>query len=65
MCLSPWLKGLYGDFTGDRHIAIDDLADLVQLWLADDCALTSAVDTDGDCRVNFYEFSKFGPNRKK
>jgi hypothetical protein len=60
--LSPWLKGLYGDFTGNGKVAIDDLADFVQLWLADSCVLTSAIDLDGDCYVDFYEFSQFARN---
>jgi hypothetical protein len=60
--LSPWLTGLYGDFTGSGTVTIDDLADFVQLWLADSCKLTSAMDLDGDCHVNFYEFSQFAQN---
>jgi hypothetical protein len=60
--LSPWFKGLYGDFTGNGKVAIDDLADFVQFWLEDSCVLTSAIDLDGDCHVDFYEFSKFAQN---
>jgi len=60
--LSPWLKGLYGDFTGGETVDIDDLSEFVQLWLADSCVLTSAIDMDGDCHVDFYEFSHFAQN---
>jgi len=60
--LSPWLKGLYGDFNGSETVDIDDLSVFVQLWLADSCVLTSAIDLDGDCHVDFYEFSQFAQN---
>jgi hypothetical protein len=60
--LSPWFIGLYGDFDNSGTVAIDDLSEFAAVWLQNDCAGTSRVDLDGDCVVDFYEFSQFAKN---
>ncbi|MBN1788397.1 MAG: hypothetical protein JW806_08380 [Sedimentisphaerales bacterium] len=57
--------GLYGDFTGNGIVEIDDLPDLLDLWLQSDCGLTAGLDLDDDCIVNAYEFSVLGNNWRK
>jgi exo-poly-alpha-galacturonosidase len=49
--------GLYGDFTGDNMVDMNDLSELCALWLVYDC--NDANDLDENCRINFYEFSEF------
>jgi hypothetical protein len=60
--LSPWLTGYYGDFTRNGTIDINDLASLAELWLENGCQVTSAIDLNGDCTVNFIEFSAMAEN---
>jgi endoglucanase len=60
--LSPWFVGLYGDFDNSGTVAIDDLAEFAAVWLLNDCVWTSRMDLDGDCNVDFYEFSQFAKN---
>ena len=60
--LSPCSIGFYGDLTDDSKIDMNDLADFIEFWLDDDCQQTSAIDLDGDCIVNFYEFSAMAEN---
>ena len=60
--LSPWFIGLYGDITGDKRTDMNDLPLLLPLWLQDNCAATSACDLNGDCLIDFYEFSVFADN---
>jgi pectate lyase len=55
-------SGLYGDFTGNGIVEMNDLPDFVALWLVDDCNETAGVDLDEDCIVNFYEFSVLADN---
>ena len=52
--------GLYGDFTGDNVVDMNDLRDFCALWLVDDC--NEANDLDENCIINFYEFSVFANN---
>jgi len=61
-CFAPCLlaDGLYGDFTGDNIVNAKDLFEFSTLWLAEDC--DPNVDLNGDCRINFYEFSAFANN---
>jgi hypothetical protein len=54
--------GLYGDFTDDNTVNINDLAYFFDYWLEDDCNLPAEIDLNHDCTVNFYEFSKFANN---
>lgn len=63
--LSPWMTGLYGDFNSSDSVSIEDLAMFANNWLSNDCVLTSAIDLDGDCIVDFYEFSQFAQNWMK
>ncbi|MBN1766171.1 MAG: hypothetical protein JW860_12995 [Sedimentisphaerales bacterium] len=60
--LSPWLTGLYGDFTDNGTVDVADLAEFVDLWLLNNCALTSGIDLDGNCIVDMYEFSEMAQN---
>ncbi len=60
--LSPWFVGLYGDSTGNGIVDMNDLPDFIAMWLQDDCAGSSAWDLDGDCAVNFYEYSMLAGN---
>ena len=58
----PVFAGLYGDFTGDNKVDINDLPDFCALWLVDDSCETAGVDLNGDYIVNFREFSVFANN---
>jgi oligosaccharide reducing-end xylanase len=55
-------KTLYGDFTDGNTVAMDDLAFFCDYWLASDCNETAAVDLDGNCMVDFYEFAFLAAN---
>lgn len=51
---SEWL---YGDFTDDDIVDIDDLPYFLAFWLEDDCNETAGLDVNDDCIINYYEFS--------
>ncbi len=53
---------LYGDWTGDGTLKMDDLAFLSRLWLIPDCNLTAGADLNGDCTVTLHEFALFAQN---
>ncbi|MCJ7778690.1 MAG: hypothetical protein MUP16_10290, partial [Sedimentisphaerales bacterium] len=55
-------NGLYGDFTGNGIVEMNDLPDFLDYWLVNDCNETNGVDLDENCIVNFYEFSAFANN---
>ena len=55
-------SGLYGDFSGNGIVEINDLPEFSGLWLVDDCNETDGVNLNGDCIVNFYEFSVLAEN---
>ncbi|MBN1788385.1 MAG: hypothetical protein JW806_08320 [Sedimentisphaerales bacterium] len=55
-------NSLYGDFSGDYTVTWADVPTLVNLWLETDCGLTEGIDMDGNCIINFYEFSVFAKN---
>jgi pectate lyase len=59
---SAVFSGLYGDFTGNAIVEMNDLPDFLDYWLEDDCNETSGLDLDNDCIVNFYEFSVLAEN---
>jgi exo-poly-alpha-galacturonosidase len=53
----------YGDLTNNNIVEMNDLRLFSALWLVNDCNLTTeGIDLNDDCRVNFYEFSKFAKN---
>ncbi len=57
---------LYGDFTGNGDIDINDLSDFFNFfWLVDDCNETAGVDLYEDCLVNFREFAVLGESREQ
>jgi len=55
-------KGIYGDFTCNGIVEMNDFSFFLGFWLLDDCDGTVGVDLDEDCNVNFHEFSAFGEN---
>ncbi len=57
--------GLYGDFTGNKIVKLDDLAEFATYWLLENCTETAGVDLNGDCIVNFDEFSVLADNWMK
>lgn len=60
--LSPWLTGMYGDFTENGSVGVEDLARLAALWLENDCFMTAGIDQDGDCMVDMAEFEQMAQN---
>jgi oligosaccharide reducing-end xylanase len=55
-------KGIYGDFTGDGVVDLNDLSFFVKFWPVNDCNTTIGVDVDEDCIVNFNEFAVLAEN---
>jgi oligosaccharide reducing-end xylanase len=56
-------KGLYGDFTGNGIVEMNDLPTFFNYWLVNDCnEFTMGVDLDENCIVNFYEFAVLAQN---
>jgi exo-poly-alpha-galacturonosidase len=55
-------NGLYGDLTDDNMVDMNDLSDFSDLWLEDDCKKVTGIDLNGDCIINFREFSVFANN---
>ncbi len=53
---------LYGDFTGDYKVNMEDLPTFVGFWLEDNCTLTAELDLNEDCIINYYEFSFLAGN---
>lgn len=53
---------LYGDITGDGIVDFEDLPGFFELWLEDDCEETAELDLDGNCVINFHEFSVLAQN---
>ena len=54
--------GLYGDFTGNNIVEIDDFSVFLYFWLKNDCNTTAWAYLNEDCRVNFYEFAVLAEN---
>ncbi|HOQ03601.1 MAG TPA: DUF5010 C-terminal domain-containing protein [Anaerohalosphaeraceae bacterium] len=53
---------VYGDFTNDDVVNLDDLPSFADIWLLNDCGLTPGLDLNEDCRINYYEFAVFAEN---
>lgn len=53
---------LYGDITGNGIVNFEDLPGFFVLWLEDNCVATAGLDLNGDCIINFYEFSVLAQN---
>jgi hypothetical protein len=60
--LSRWFIGLYGEFTGDGIVNIEDFVSFAALWLNSDCEQTAGMDLDGNCVIDMYEFSNMAQN---
>jgi len=55
-----WLDG---DLTHDNKVDTNDLHEFCEVWwLENDCDETAGVDLNGDCIINFYEFSLLARN---
>lgn len=54
--------GLYGDFTGNSLVTMDDFSIFLYFWLMNDCDATAGVYLNEDCRVNFCEFAVLAEN---
>jgi len=52
---------LYGDLTHDNIVDMDDLYEFSLVWLVSDCNNVE-LDLNGDCIINFYEYSFFAQN---
>jgi pectate lyase len=57
-----WFFGPYGDFDYSGIVDINDLPQFVGYWLGTDCNAIANADYDGNCDVNFYEFSLLAGN---
>jgi hypothetical protein len=55
-------KGIYGDFIGNGVVEMNDLSVFFKFWPVNDCNKIAGVDVDGDCIVNFKEFSVMAGN---
>ena len=53
---------VYGDFTGDGIVNIDDLYGFSDVWLVNDCNENGELDLNGDCVINLYEFAMMALN---
>jgi hypothetical protein len=53
---------LYGDFTYDNKVDINDILRLREIWLDSSCGETAVLDLNDDCIINFYEFSALAQN---
>lgn len=60
--LSPWQNGLAGDLTDDETVNLEDVCALAPLWLEANCFNTAGTDMDGNCWVDYYEFSQLAAN---
>jgi len=55
-------RGIYGDFTGNGVVDLNDLSGFLNFWLVNDCNGIAGLDVDEDCVVNFDEFSVLADN---
>jgi peptidoglycan/xylan/chitin deacetylase (PgdA/CDA1 family) len=54
--------GLYGDWSGNGTVRMDDLSFPVHSWLVSDCDSTLGIDLNEDCVINLYEFDVLAGN---
>ena len=54
--------GLYGDFTGNGIVDMNDLPDFLSFWPVYDCIETEYVDLNENCIVEFHEFAVLAEN---
>jgi len=54
--------GLYGDFTGNGIVEMNDFVDFLDFWLLNDCNQTADADIDENCIINFQEFAVMAEN---
>jgi GH35 family endo-1,4-beta-xylanase len=55
---------LYGDLTHDNKVDVNDLSEFCKVWLVPDCDNNTILELDlnGDCVIDFYEYSLFAQN---
>ena len=58
-------SGLYGDFTGNGKVEMNDLPVFCNFWPVNDCNATAQVDLDENCTVNFIEFAVLAENKQQ
>jgi len=59
IAIGTWV---YGDFTGNNIVNMDDLPEFFDFWLVDDCNEITGLDLNDDCLINFSEFSLLAQN---
>jgi len=55
-------RGIYGDFTGNGVVDLNDLSGFLKFWLVNDCNGIVGLDVDEDCVVNFNEVAVLAEN---
>lgn len=53
---------VYGNFDRNSAVNMKDLKQFTEYWLLTDCNEMADADYNGDCKVNFYEFSLLAEN---
>jgi len=54
--------GLYGDWSGNGTVGMDDFSFFLRSWLVNDCNEAAGADLDENCIVNFYELAVLAEN---
>jgi hypothetical protein len=58
-------SGLYGDFTGNGIVEMNDLSVFLDFWPLNDCNDAASLDLDEDCIINFHEFAVLAENNQQ
>jgi len=53
---------IYGDFTLNNIVDMNDMPYFIEVWLENDCNETAELDLNSDCIINSYEFSEMAKN---
>ncbi|OHB66634.1 MAG: hypothetical protein A2Y76_12540 [Planctomycetes bacterium RBG_13_60_9] len=61
-CSNEVRGGLYGDWSGNGAVRMDDLSVFLGWWLVNDCDGTVGVDLNEDCEIDLYEFDVLAEN---
>ena len=59
MEFTPGSDWLYGDFTDNGIVDMEDLPAFADIWLLEDC---NDLDLDDNCLINIVEFSAMAEN---
>ena len=60
--LTPWRGPMTGDITGNGFVSSDDLVLFVESWLNTDCTMSPELDLNGDCVIDYQDFTVFAGN---